>query len=130
MTRQELEVATSKAYANANAMLFAFAPESHRGTVVTESDGTIVLKPQGGIDWRVTLDRETSLPKTMTHVENGRTITVDFVAYETIDGIKFEKEIHRSNGDPRFDAVIRFTKTIVNPPVETSLFSIDHRVSE
>lgn len=130
MTGHELEVATSKAYANANAMLFAFDPERHRGTVVTESDGTIVLEPQGGIDWRVRLDPETSLPKTMTHVENNRTITVTFVAYETIDGIKFEKELHRSTGDPRFDAVIRFTKTIVNPPIEQSLFSIERPASE
>jgi len=130
MTGHELEVATSKAYANANAMLFAFDPERHRGTVVTESDGTIVLKPQGGIDWRVTLDPDTSLPKTMTHIENNRTITVNFVAYDTIDGIKFEKELHRSAGDPRFDAVIRFTKTIVNPAIEPSLFSIERPASE
>ncbi len=130
MTGHELEVATSKAYANANAMLFAFDPERHHGTVVMESDGTIVLKPHGGIDWRVTLDPETSLPKTMTHVENNRTITVTFAAYETIDGITFEKELHRSTGDPRFDAVIRFTKTIVNLPTDASLFSIERRASE
>jgi hypothetical protein len=122
MTGHELEVATSKAYANTNAILFAFSPERRHGTVTTESDGTIVLKPQGGIDWRVTLDPDTSLPKTMTHMENGRTITVTFVAYDTIDGYKFEKEIHRSTGDPRFDAVIRFTKTVVNPPIDASLF--------
>jgi hypothetical protein len=122
MTGHELEVATSKAYANTNAILFAFSPERRHGKVTTESDGTIVLKPQDGIDWRVTLDPETSLPKTMTHMENGRTIIVTFVAYDTIDGYKFEKEIHRSTGDPRFDAVIRFTKTVVNPPIEASLF--------
>jgi len=124
MTGHELEVATSKAWANTNAILFAFSPERHHGSVVVERDGTIVLEPQGGIEWRVTLDPETSLPKTMTHVEGGRTITVDFVAYDTIDGYKFEKEIHRSTGDPRFNAVIRFTKTVVNPPVDASLFAI------
>src|SRR5262249_50326648 len=95
MSGQELEVATSKAWANANAILFAFDPERHHGTVATENDGTIVLKPQGGIEWRVTLDPATSLPKTMTHVENNRTITVTFVAYDTVDGIEFEKELHR-----------------------------------
>ncbi|HYS52365.1 MAG TPA: hypothetical protein VER58_01210 [Thermoanaerobaculia bacterium] len=130
MSGHELEVAMSKAWANANAILFAFDAGRHHGTVVTESDGTIVLKPQGGIDWRVTLDPETSLPKTMVHMENNRTITVTFAAYETIDGIKFEKELHRSTGDPRFDAVIRFTKTIVNPPIEASLFSIERPASE
>ncbi|HEX9501553.1 MAG TPA: hypothetical protein VGA10_07870 [Thermoanaerobaculia bacterium] len=129
MTEHELEVATSKAYANTNAILFAFSPERRHGTVTTESDGTIVLKPQGGIDWRMTLDRDTSLPKTMTHVENGRTVTVTFVAYDTIDGYKFEKEIHRSTGDPRFDAVIRFTKTVVNPPIDVSLFRTESRTA-
>jgi hypothetical protein len=49
--------------------------------------------------------------------------TVTFVSYETIDGIEFEKEIHRSTGDPRFDAVIRFTKTAINPTVDASLSS-------
>lgn len=120
----ELEVATSKAYANTNAILFAFSPEQHHGSAVVESDDTIVLKPQGGIDWRVTLDQATSLPKTMTHVEGGRTITVTFVSYDTVDGYRFEKELHRSTGDPRFDAVIRFTKTVVNPPVDASLFTL------
>src|SRR5256886_6055109 len=48
MTAHELEIATSKAYANTNAILFAFSPERHHGSVVVESDGTIVLKPQGG----------------------------------------------------------------------------------
>jgi hypothetical protein len=123
MTDRELEIATSKAYANTNAILFAFAPEHHHGSVAVENDGTIVLRPQGGIEWRVALDPETSLPKTMTHVEGGRTVTVDFAAYDAIDGYKFEKEIHRSTGDPRFSAVIHFTKTVVNAPVEATLFA-------
>lgn len=120
----ELERARSARYANWNAAFFVFFPERRRGNLVTEEDGTIVLKPEGGIDWRVTLDPETSLPKTMIHKEGDRTITVTFVSYDTIDGLRFEKEIHRSNGDPQWDAVIRFTKTVVNPPVDASLFSI------
>ena len=76
-----------------------------------------------GVEWRVVLDPQTSLPKTMAHQEGERTITVTFVAYETVNGIKFEKEIHRSAGDPSRSAVIRFTKTVINPPVESSLFS-------
>jgi hypothetical protein len=58
----------------------------------------------------------------MTHNEGDRTVTVSFASYETVDGITFEKEIHRSTGDPRFNAVIRFTKTIINPPIDGSLF--------
>ena len=69
------------------------------------------------------LDTQTSLPKTMVHKEGDRTITVTFDSFETVDGIKFEKEIHRSAGGPA-GAVIRFTKTIINPPVDPSLFSI------
>jgi hypothetical protein len=119
----ELQRARSSAFANANAVFFAFFPERRHGTVMLEGE-TLVLKPEGGIDWRVTLDPQTSLPKTMTHQENERTITVDFAGYEVVDGFKLEKEIHRSNGDPRFNAVIRFTKTVLNPPIDASLFTI------
>ena len=123
LTGAELARARSTAFANSNAMFFAFFPDRRRGTVTVENDA-IVLKPEGGIDWRVVLDPETSLPKTMTHAENGRTITVTFVDWETVDGVRFEKEIHRSMGDPRGDAVIRFTKTVINLPIEASLFTI------
>jgi len=35
-----------------------------------------------------------------------------------------EKEIHRTNGDPRFNATIRYTETVFNPPVDAAFFSI------
>ena len=111
MSADEAAVAKSKAFANANAMFFAFFPERRRGTVAAEGDDTLVLKPDGGVEWRVVLDRETGLPKTMTHDEGGRTIVVTFVSYETVDGLKIEKEIRRSP----MGAVIRFTKTVLNP---------------
>ena len=123
MSGPELERARSTAYANANAIFFAFFPERRHGDVVVESDDTLVLRPAGGIDWRVTLDPQTSLPKTMSHQEGERTIIVTFVAWETVDGLQLEKEIHRSMGDPRFEATIRFTKTVLNPKVEASMFS-------
>jgi len=41
-----------------------------------------------------------------------------------MDSLSVEKGIHRSNGDPRFDALIRFTQTVINPPIDPSLFSI------
>jgi hypothetical protein len=50
---------------------------------------------------------------------------VTFVSYETVEGLRFEKEIHRTTGDPRFNAVIRFTKTVINPPIDPSLFTIE-----
>ena len=122
MTSAELEISKAKRFANANAMFFAFFPERRHGTVSTEADGTIVLKPEGGVEWRISLDPQTSLPKTMVHKEGDRTITVTFDSYETVEGIKFEKEIHRSAGGPA-SAVIRFTKTVINPPIEPGLFS-------
>ncbi len=128
MAGAELEQSISKRFANSNAMFFVFFPERRRGSVAIEGDDTIVLKPEGGIEWRVTLDPQTSLPKTMVHKEGDRTITVTFISYETVDGIKFEKEIHRSTGDPRFNAVIRFTKTVINSPVDASLFSIESKM--
>ena len=124
MTEDELRLATSRRFANANAMLFAFFPERHHGGVAIEPDGTIVLKPEGGIEWRVTLDPQTSLPRTMVHQEGKQTITVTLDSYEAVDGIKFETEIHRSAGEPSRGVVIRFTKTVINPPIDASLFSI------
>jgi hypothetical protein len=123
MTSTELEISRAKRFANANAMFFAFFPERRHGTLSIEADGTIVLKPEGGVEWRITLDPQTSLPKTMVHKEGDRTVTVTFASYDTVDGIKFEKEIHRSAGGPA-GAVIRFTKTAINPPLDTGLFSI------
>jgi hypothetical protein len=119
----DLALARSKAFANSNAVFFAFFPERRRGSVTVQGDHGIVLRAEGGIDWRVTLDPQTSLPTTMIHQEGDRTITVRFVSYETIDGVRFEKEIHRTTGDPRFFAVIRFTKTVINPPVQPAIFS-------
>jgi hypothetical protein len=123
MTSAELEISKAKRFANANAMFFAFFPGRRHGTVTTEPDGAIVLKPEGGVEWRVVLDTQTSLPKTMLHKEGDRTIIVTFDSYETTEGIKFEKEIHRSAGGPG-GAVIRFTKTVINPPTDPGLFSI------
>jgi hypothetical protein len=123
MTNAELELSKAKRFANANAMFFAFFPERRHGTISSEADGTIVLKPEGGVEWRIALDPETSLPKTMVHKEGDRTITVTFASYEVIDGIKLEKEIHRSAGGPG-GALIRFTKTVINPPIDAGLFSI------
>ncbi|HYW74836.1 MAG TPA: hypothetical protein VE961_27670 [Pyrinomonadaceae bacterium] len=124
MTREELALATSKRFANANAMLFAFFPERYHGSISIESGDVIVLKPEGGVEWRVTLDPQTSLPSTMVHQEGEQTITVTFSSYETVDGIKFEKEIRRSAGDPSRGAVIHFTRTVINPPLDASLFSM------
>lgn len=123
MTAAELTLRLSKRFANSNAMFFAFFPERHRGTVTVEQNDTVVLTPEGGVPWRITLAADTGLPKTMTHVEDGRTVVVTFDSYEIVDGIKFEKEIHRSTGEGP-GAVIRFTKTIINQPVEASLFKI------
>jgi hypothetical protein len=123
MTSAELEISRAKRFANANAMFFAFFPERRHGTVAVDTGNTIVLKPEGGVEWRVTLDPQTFLPKTMVHKEGERTITVTFDSYETVEGMKLEKEIHRTAGGPN-SAVIRFTKTVINPAIEPSLFAI------
>lgn len=122
MTSAELEISKAKRFANANAMFFAFFPERRHGTISTETDGTIVLRPEGGVEWRISLNPQTSLPATMVHKEGDHTITVTFASYELVDGINFEKEIHRSAGGPA-GAIIRFTKTVINPAIEAGLFS-------
>lgn len=118
----ELAVETSKAYANSNAIFFVFAPD-HHGTINAEGNDTIVFQPQGGVEWRVNLDPQTSLPASMVHKEGDRTITAAFASWETVDGLKLEKEIHRSMGQGRPVAVITFNKTVINPAVDPSLFT-------
>ena len=119
---EELAVERSKAFANSNAIFFVFAPKP-RGTVSAEGDDAVMFKPEGGVEWRVTLDPQTSLPDSMTHQEGGKTIKVSFASWESVDGVKFEKEIRRSGGDGRPGAIIRFTKTVINAPMDASLFT-------
>ncbi|HEV2719156.1 MAG TPA: hypothetical protein VG323_03980, partial [Thermoanaerobaculia bacterium] len=121
----ELAIESSKAFANSNAIFFVFFPERHHGSIGADGENAVVFKPEGGVEWRVALDPQTSLPSTMTHKEGDQTITVSFASYETVDGIKLENEIRRSNGEGRPGAVIRFTKTVINAPVEPSLFTIE-----
>lgn len=118
----ELAVETSKAYANSNAIFFVFAP-GHRGAINAAGNDTIVFQPEGGVEWRVDLDPKTSLPTSMTHKEGDRTITAAFASWETVDGLKLEKEIHRSSGEGRPVAIIKFDKTVINPPVDAALFT-------
>lgn len=124
MTPAELALATSRRFANSNAMLFAFFPERHRGTVTVESENVVVLKPAGGVDWRIALDPQTALPQSMIHREGDQMITVTFDSYETVDGIKFESSIHRSAGAGAPGTVIRFTKTELNRPLDASMFTL------
>ena len=125
MTPAEVATAASKRFANSNALFFVFFPERRRGTVAVEGDDTVVLKPEGGVDWRVVIDPEKGLPRTMVHIENGQTVTVSFKEYETVDGYSFEKEIVRSAGNAGPSAKIRFTKTIVNPDISGVRFSME-----
>ncbi|HEX7140000.1 MAG TPA: hypothetical protein VF219_19265 [Vicinamibacterales bacterium] len=118
----ELAVETSKAFANSNAIFFVFAGD-HHGTINAEGNDTVVFQPQGGIEWRVQLDPQTSLPASMIHKEGDRTITAAFASWETVDGLKLEKEIHRSSGEGRPVVVITFDKTVINPTVDSSLFT-------
>jgi len=123
MSAAELEQNRSNRFANSNAMFFVFFPERHKGIRAVEGENTIVFTPVGGIEWRVTLDPETFLPKEMVHKEGDKTITASFASYETVDGVRLEKEIKRSAGDPSRSAIIRFTNTVINPVIDESVFS-------
>lgn len=117
----DLERTRSMPFANWNAVFFALFPSRLSGTREFEGD-SFVFRPAGGIDWRVTLEPTSGLPATMTHREGDRTVVVRFISYETVEGLAFEHEIHRSNGNPRFDAVITFTKTQINPQLAAEIF--------
>jgi hypothetical protein len=113
---------TAPSAARSNAIFFVL-DANHHGSITPDGNDTFLFQPQGGIEWRVSLDPQTSLPSAMTHKEGDHTITAAFTSWETVDGLKLEKEIHRSSGEGRPVAVITFDKTVIDPPVDASLFS-------
>jgi hypothetical protein len=124
VTGAELGIFLSKSFANWSAVFFVFFPQRRSGTLRIVADDTIAFTPEGGVEWLVRLDPQTSLPRIMTHKEGDRTITVSFTSYETVGAFRIEKELRRTNGDPRFDTVIQFTKTVIDAPVAPSLFNL------
>jgi len=120
MAGADLARAFTQAYGSSYAMFF---PDRRAGSVKADGN-TITIKPEGGIESQVMLDPETSLPKTLTRHDADRMTTATITAYETIDGVKFAKEIRQSTGDAHHDTLIHFTKTVINPPIEASLFTI------
>ena len=96
VTGAELGVFLSKSFANWSAVFFVFFPERRHGSTRIDADDTIAFTPEGGIEWLVTLDPQTSLPKTMMHKEGDRTITVSFTSYETVGAFR-DRERDPSN---------------------------------
>lgn len=122
----ELQRAYDSAFAATSSVFF---PDRRRGSVTIEGDD-VVVKPEGGTESRITIDKETGLPKTVTRRVRDRMLTLTFVSYETVDGMTFAKEIHQSGGDPRFDVVIKTAKRVINPEIDPSLFSLETKKAE
>ncbi|HWC16683.1 MAG TPA: hypothetical protein VG498_06695 [Terriglobales bacterium] len=103
-------------------MFFVFFPERHKGTRTVEGNNTVVFTPDGGIEWRVTLDPPSFRNKCCTgrRPDNHRY----FHFLSEVEGVQLENEIQKSAGDPSHSAIIRYTKTVINPPIDDSVFSI------
>jgi len=124
----ELQRAIDRSYAASQSIFFA---DRRHGNVSVEGDDVVVVTPEGGTESRVTLDKETALPKTITRRAGDRTMTLTFAAYETVGGMTFEKEVRQSmGGDPRFDVVVKTTKRVLNPQIDPSLFSLETKKAE
>lgn len=122
------ESRVTEAYFAAFAQWF---PARRGGTVLLESanDDEVVLaiRPDGGREARVALDRKTWLPLRVQQRSAERVQTTKFLAWETVAGVKFPKETLDQLGDPKYDTKVVYTKTTVNAPIAASVLAVPKR---
>src|SRR5256714_13085127 len=92
MTSAELELSRAKRFANANAMFFAFFPERRHGTIAVEALNTVVLKPEGGVEWRGGRGSPTMLPQNTGPQKGRRRKNTTFYSSLTHQGKKTLKK--------------------------------------
>jgi predicted aspartyl protease len=119
----DLTAAMSGAYFDSFSQFF---PGRRAGTVELEDASgpyvVLLIKPAGGRETRVLLDRTTWLPHATQQPSQERTQTVTFVSWQDVEGVKFPKELLQSTGDPKFDVRITAVETELNPTVGEAMF--------
>ncbi|HKO57415.1 MAG TPA: retropepsin-like aspartic protease, partial [Thermoanaerobaculia bacterium] len=119
----DLSAAMSSAYFDSFAQFF---PERRSGTVeLVDASGpyvVLLIKPAGGRETRIMLDRTTWLPHAMQQPSQERTRTMTYLSWQDVDGVKFPKEMVQSTGDPKFDVRATASKTELNPRVDAAMF--------
>jgi hypothetical protein len=83
---------------------------------------TLRLEPDGGNPVTVYLDRQTSLPAHEESFGSFGTRVIRFSDWREYAGIQIARTIHQSNGDSKFDVVIRTEQVEINVPAPAWLF--------
>ncbi|HEV7923459.1 MAG TPA: aspartyl protease family protein [Thermoanaerobaculia bacterium] len=119
----DLNIAVTNLYMDSFSMFF---PDRRPGTIeLADANGpyvVLLLKPAGGREARVLLDRRTWLPHAIQQPLQERTQLTTINSWEEVDGVKFPHELLQSTGDPKFDIGITATRTELNPAVDAALF--------
>lgn len=105
---------------------------SRRGGIISlesANDREVVLsiRPDGGREARVALDRQTWLPLRMQQRAAERIQTTKFVSWESAAGVKFPKETVDQLGDPKYDTRVTYTKTTINAPLAATVLALPKR---
>ncbi len=108
-------------------------PERRGGVITLESaseeEVVLAIRPDGGREARVTLDRRTWLPLRMQQRSAERIETAKFVSWESAGGVQFPKEILDQLGNPKYDTRLVYTKTVVNAALAPSLLAVPKRAA-
>lgn len=118
------QIAVTNLYLDSFSMFF---PDRRPGTVelidANGPDVVLLLRPAGGREARVFLDRRTWLPREIRQPLQERTQTNTILSWEEAGGVRFPHELVQSTGDPKYDIRVTVTRTELNPPVDAAMFA-------
>jgi len=109
----------SGAYEASNSFLFSGRMP---GRVELADEYVLRLQPEGGNAVTVYLDQQTGLPSREESAGPLGTRIVSFSDWREFSGIQIPGTIRQSNGDPKYEAVIRTEQVEINAPVPAGLF--------
>lgn len=95
-----------------------FAGEDESGKLLK-----LKLKPEGGREVTMYLDKTTGLPVRQEQPQQERTQTTTFSDWRDVDGLKLAFQFRQSTGDPKYDAVITLEEVKTNVSLEDALFA-------
>lgn len=102
---------------------FFDSQQASRAALPADAPHTFTVTPSGGVTVTVVVDPETCLPRTFSRKTRNGVVTQTIEEWTSIDGRALPAVIRQSNGNPQFDATIRYTSTKLNAEIADSLFA-------
>ncbi|MGA7613745.1 MAG: aspartyl protease family protein [Thermoanaerobaculia bacterium] len=121
----DLRRLVSEAWIDSGSLFF---PDRMPGTV-TPVDGSasgesvLRLEPEGGRPVTVHIDKASCLPTFTEQSDRDRVVRTSYLSWTTADGIQLPLEVRQSTGDPKYDVVIRYQTTEINPKLADNIFT-------